>query len=376
MLRASGAFGERAALVDRVMDSGDLEREKGITILAKHTAIDWRGMTVNVVDTPGHADFGGEVERGLSMVDGVLLLVDAQRGPAAADPLRAAQDPRWRACPSCWWSTRPTAPDARCAEVVDESLELLLELADELRARRDRHRPAARPARRLRLRPRRPRLPQPPRRRRHARRARPRARCSTSSLDTVPAARRRPGRPAAGPRHQPRRHQLPRPHRALPGPRRRRSAAASRSRWCQADGKVTRVKITELLRTEALDARPGRRSACAGDLVAVAGIADVTIGDTLADPENPVALPAHPRRRARDLDDHRHQHLAAGRPRPAPGHQAHRPPGQEPPRRRAGRQRVSSACCPPSAPTPGRCRAAASWRWPSWWRRCAARASS
>ena len=84
MLRASGAFGERAALVDRVMDSGDLEREKGITILAKHTAIDWRGMTVNVVDTPGHADFGGEVERGLSMVDGVLLLVDASEGPGLA----------------------------------------------------------------------------------------------------------------------------------------------------------------------------------------------------------------------------------------------------------------------------------------------------
>jgi len=81
MLRASGAFGERAEPVDRVLDSGDLEREKGITILAKHTAIDWHGTTINVVDTPGHADFGGEVERGLSMVDGVVLLVDASEGP-------------------------------------------------------------------------------------------------------------------------------------------------------------------------------------------------------------------------------------------------------------------------------------------------------
>ena len=63
------------------MDSGDLEREKGITILAKNTAIDWHGMTINVIDTPGHADFGGEVERGLSMVDGVVLLVDASEGP-------------------------------------------------------------------------------------------------------------------------------------------------------------------------------------------------------------------------------------------------------------------------------------------------------
>ncbi|MDT7588411.1 MAG: GTP-binding protein, partial [Pseudonocardiales bacterium] len=81
MLRQSGAFGERSEPQDRVMDSGDLEREKGITILAKNTAVSWRDMTINVIDTPGHADFGGEVERGLAMVDGVLLLVDASEGP-------------------------------------------------------------------------------------------------------------------------------------------------------------------------------------------------------------------------------------------------------------------------------------------------------
>jgi GTP-binding protein len=92
MLRQSGSFGARQHLEDRVMDSGDLEREKGITILAKNTAIRYAGpaagvngepdgITINVIDTPGHADFGGEVERGLSMVDGVVLLVDASEGP-------------------------------------------------------------------------------------------------------------------------------------------------------------------------------------------------------------------------------------------------------------------------------------------------------
>jgi small GTP-binding protein len=91
MLWQSGAFGSHAEEPDRVLDSMDLEREKGITILAKNTAVRYREVTINIVDTPGHADFGGEVERALSMVDGVLLLVDASEGAAAADPVRAAQ---------------------------------------------------------------------------------------------------------------------------------------------------------------------------------------------------------------------------------------------------------------------------------------------
>ena len=105
MLWQSGAFGEHQHVDERAMDSGDLEREKGITILAKNTAVHYRGkaaaeaglpdgVTINIIDTPGHADFGGEVERGLSMVDGVVLLVDASRGPAAADPVRPAQGAR------------------------------------------------------------------------------------------------------------------------------------------------------------------------------------------------------------------------------------------------------------------------------------------
>jgi len=131
MLRASGAFGARAAVVDRIMDSGDLEREKGITILAKHTAISWQGMTVNVVDTPGHADFGGEVERGLSMVDGVLLLVDASEGPLPQTRF-VLRKTLLAGLPVVLVVNKTDRPDARVAEVVDESLELLLELADEL----------------------------------------------------------------------------------------------------------------------------------------------------------------------------------------------------------------------------------------------------
>ena len=81
MLRQSGAFRANEEVAERVMDSTDLEREKGITILAKNTAVHYGNLTINIVDTPGHADFGGEVERALTMVDGVLLLVDASEGP-------------------------------------------------------------------------------------------------------------------------------------------------------------------------------------------------------------------------------------------------------------------------------------------------------
>ena len=81
LLKQSGAFRENQSVIERVMDSNDLERERGITILAKATSVEWQGVRLNIVDTPGHADFGGEVERILSMVDGVVLLVDAAEGP-------------------------------------------------------------------------------------------------------------------------------------------------------------------------------------------------------------------------------------------------------------------------------------------------------
>src|SRR6195256_2931198 len=131
MLRQSGVFTEHETLTDRVMDSMDQERERGITILAKNAAVHYRGTKLNIVDTPGHADFGGEVERGLTMVDGVLLLVDASEGPLPQTRfvLRKALEAR---LPVILVVNKVDRPDARIDEVVDEVYELFLDLdADE-----------------------------------------------------------------------------------------------------------------------------------------------------------------------------------------------------------------------------------------------------
>src|SRR5947199_4462371 len=127
MLWQSGAFRVGQDVNDRVMDSMDLEREKGITILAKNTSIQHAGVKLNIIDTPGHADFGGEVERGLSMVDGVLLLVDAGEGPLPQTRfvLRKALAAR---LPVVLVINKVDRPDARIAEVVDETYELFLDL--------------------------------------------------------------------------------------------------------------------------------------------------------------------------------------------------------------------------------------------------------
>src|ERR1700757_165812 len=131
MLWQSGAFRANANVAERVLDSGDLEREKGITILAKNTAVHHGGLTVNIVDTPGHADFGGEVERGLSMVDGVLLLVDASEGPLPQTRfvLRKALAAH---LPVILVVNKTDRPDARIAEVVEASHDLLLDVASDL----------------------------------------------------------------------------------------------------------------------------------------------------------------------------------------------------------------------------------------------------
>ncbi|MEN0023629.1 MAG: GTP-binding protein, partial [Microbacterium sp.] len=138
MLRQTGSFGEHAHVDERAMDSNDLEREKGITILAKNTAITYKGahadgqeITINVIDTPGHADFGGEVERGLSMVDGVVLLVDASEGPLPQTRfvLRKALEAK---LPVILLVNKTDRPDARIAEVEEEAHDLLLGLASDL----------------------------------------------------------------------------------------------------------------------------------------------------------------------------------------------------------------------------------------------------
>ncbi len=279
MLRQSGAFSEHGDVGDRVMDSMDLEREKGITILAKNTAVRYGDVTINIIDTPGHADFGGEVERGLAMVDGVLLLVDASEGPLPQTRfvLRKALAKR---LPVVLVINKVDRSDARIAEVVDEAYELFLDLdADEgqidfpivyCNAKNG-----------------------------QASTTKPDDGTNPDSpdlkplldllLDTVPAPTYVEGAPLqalvtnldASPYLG--RLALCRIHN---GTMRRGQNAV----LCRLDGTTEKVKISELLVTRALDRVPGE-SAGPGDIIALAGIPDITIGETVADPEDPRALP-------------------------------------------------------------------------------------
>ena len=203
LLWESGAFRANQDVAERVLDTMDLEREKGITILAKNTAVRYGGTKINIIDTPGHADFGGEVERGLTMVDGVLLLVDASEGPLPQTRfvLRKTLEAK---LPVILVVNKVDRPDARIEAVVNEVYELFLDLdADESQiefpivycnARAGRASRDARPGR--------ARARSPP-----AARPDPRAH---------PAAGIRGGPPAAGARHEPRCVPLRRPARALP----------------------------------------------------------------------------------------------------------------------------------------------------------------
>lgn len=297
MLRQTNSFGEHAHVEERAMDSGDLEREKGITILAKNTAISYSGIhatngpvTINVIDTPGHADFGGEVERGLSMVDGVVLLVDASEGPLPQTRfvLRKALEAK---LPVILLVNKTDRPDARINDVVAESQDLLLGLASDL-------------------------VDDVPD-------------LDIDALLDVPVVYAS-GRNGAASLNKPENGTLPdnpdlEPLFAailehIPAPRYDTEAPLQAHvtnldaspflgrlallrifngtlkkgqtvAWVRKDGDVHNVRVTELMITKALDRYPAE-SAGPGDIVAVAGFADITIGDTLADPDDIRPLPA------------------------------------------------------------------------------------
>ncbi|MDX6233328.1 MAG: GTP-binding protein, partial [Nocardioidaceae bacterium] len=283
MLWQSGAFTAHQAVEgsvrDRVMDSMDLEREKGITILAKNTAVRFGTTTINIIDTPGHADFGGEVERGLEMVDGVLLLVDASEGPLPQTRfvLRKALQKR---LPVVLVVNKVDRPDARIAEVVDETYELFMDLdADEHQIEFPILYASAKAGRASLERPKDGAMPD-------AETLQP---LFDTLLTTVPAPSYDEGAPLqahvtnldASPYLG--RLALCRVHN---GTLRRGQQVA----WCRTDGTIEKVKLTELLGTDALERVP-IDEAGPGDIVAIAGIADITIGETIADPDDPRPLP-------------------------------------------------------------------------------------
>ncbi len=274
LLWQSGSFRANQEVAERVLDSMDLEREKGITILAKNTAVRIAGTKVNIIDTPGHADFGGEVERGLTMVDGVLLLVDASEGPLPQTRfvLRKALEAR---LPVVLVVNKVDRPDARPAEVVNEVYELFLDLdADEAQidfpivyanAREGRAGFAADEL---------------------AADLQP---LVETLLATVPAPTYDPEHPLqalvtnldASP-YVGRLALL----RVQHGTIRKGETVA----WCRADGTIERARVSELYVTEALDRVPVDEAG-PGEIVALAGLPEVTIGETIADAADPRPLP-------------------------------------------------------------------------------------
>src|SRR4051794_18152519 len=274
MLWQSGAFRDNQDVAERVMDSMDLEREKGITILAKNTAVRYRDAKLNIVDTPGHADFGGEVERGLTMVDGVLLLVDASEGPLPQTRfvLRKALEAR---LPVILVVNKVDRPDARVAEVVDEVYELFLDLdADESQiefpivycnARAGRAGLAADDL------------------------ADDLTPLMDLLLEHIPAPSYLPGAPLQA--HVTNLDASPYVGRlALCRVRQGTIRRGQPIAWCRSDGRIERAKVTDLYVTDALD-RVEAEDAGPGEIIAVAGIAEVTIGETLADRDDPRPLP-------------------------------------------------------------------------------------
>ena len=288
MLWQSGAFTahqeESGDVNERVMDSMDLEREKGITILAKNTAVEHKMasgqvVTVNIIDTPGHADFGGEVERGLSMVDGVVLLVDASEGPLPQTRfvLRKALEAK---LPVILVVNKTDRPDARIGEVVDEAYELFLDLdADEHQIEFPIVYASAKNGKASLERPADGGIPDSP----------DLEPLFETIMTAIPAPVYTPDAPLQA--HVTNLDSSPYLGRlALCRVHNGTITKGQQVAWCRADGTIERVKITELLVTHALERVPGE-SAGPGDIIAIAGIPEITIGETLADVDNPVPLP-------------------------------------------------------------------------------------
>lgn len=300
MLEQSGAFGEHGEHTDRVMDSNDQERERGITILAKNTAIRRQGLgkdgadlIINVIDTPGHADFGGEVERGISMVDGVVLLVDASEGPLPQTRfvLTKALEAK---LPVIVCVNKTDRPDARIDEVVTESQDLLLEIAAGLE---DEEATAA--AEEL--------LDLPV--------LYASGRAGVASTEN-PGDGNVPDSEDLQALFDVIYNVLPEPSATVDAPLQAhvtnldasdflgriallriyagRIKKGQQVAWIHYDDEGNQhtktVKVAELLRTVGFERQPAEE-AIAGDIVAISGISDVMIGDTIADPENPEALP-------------------------------------------------------------------------------------
>lgn len=286
MLWQSGAFREGSDVNKRVMDSMDLEREKGITILAKNTAVrhqmaDGREVTINIIDTPGHADFGGEVERGLEMVDGVVLLVDASEGPLPQTRfvLRKALAKK---LPLIVVVNKVDRSDARISAVVEETYDLFMDLLDD-----DAADALDFPIVYASAKAGRASLAQP------ADGGMPDSEnlepLFETILENVPAPSYEEG--ATLQAHVTNLDASPYLGRlalcrVVAGKLRRGQQVA----WCRHDGSVQNVKLTELLMTEALDRVPAEQAG-PGDIVAIAGIPEITIGETLSDPNDPKPLP-------------------------------------------------------------------------------------
>jgi GTP-binding protein len=280
LLRQTGSFHAHQAVAERVLDSMDLEREKGITILAKNISVTWGDVRINVVDTPGHADFGGEVERALAMVDGVLLLVDASEGPLPQTRfvLRKALAAR---LPVVVVVNKVDRADARIAEVVHEIEELFLDLdadVDQIDF------PVVYCV----------------------------AREGKATLERPADGAGLPDETNLGPLLELLVTRIPAPTydpevplqafvtnldasayvgrlalcRVVSGTIRKGQLLS----WCRADGTIERVKATELYVARALERVP-TDEAGPGDIVAVAGIPEIMIGETLSDPDDPRPLP-------------------------------------------------------------------------------------